>query len=49
MLNKDDSILIMIDVQDKLVNMLDSENKEKAIEKAKQAVAVICNKYPIKY
>ena len=25
------------------------ENKEKAIEKAKQAVAVICNKYPIKY
>ena len=25
------------------------ENKEKVIEKAKQTVAVICNKYPIKY
>lgn len=38
MLNKDDSILIIIDVQDKLVNMLDSENKEKAITNSKKII-----------
>ena len=34
MLNKNDSVLIMIDVQEKLVNMLDTANKEEAASKS---------------
>ena len=34
MLNKNDSVLIMIDVQEKLVNMLDTPNKEEAASKS---------------
>lgn len=34
MLNKNDSVLIMIDVQEKLVNMLDTTNKEEAASKS---------------